>query len=1126
MAKRTMVGCCLALILASGLGLACGPNKALVKAEAAIGRLEALHEEDRFDEAILLAEQTLGQIEPQLGKNHLKLAELLVAWGNACARKGQYEKARPLLERALAIQEAVLPAKHLDLARSLDSLANVLLDLAEYDAARPMLERALAIRTALLDSRHLALAESTHSLCSLALGSGQLDQAIRFCEQSLAIFEKRGEPGSLAERAQLGDVLNSLAHAHKSAGKFDTAIEIYQRSLKVTETITGAKQSVRAVSINNLARIFSMQGKYEKARNHYQQALTMLDDIYGSENIMVATAMANLAEAIYHLGEYQSSVRLAKQSLAIKEKTVGPKHPQMAIGLSNLALAYLTMGDYVSARPLLERARDIIVQAFAPDHIYVATILDNLADLQQEIGDFQGARPLQERALAIYEKALGPEHPEVAISLSNLSKLMSQLGEHRAALPLAERALAIFEKAYGQVNPRVAVALKNLAKLHEALGEHRAARKMYRRVLTMIQKTMVANHSLVGHALVDLAWSDIQLGDLDSAAENCIQGIAILETALGPEHPVTASRNDCAIYLQLARGKGESARRLQARVLSTVEKSVDSLLDDTSERERLGLILSRRRQLDAYLSLFDRPGDAIDSYQAVLRWKGLVQNSMVRQQKRQSEFPDAERSQKTAQLKSLRRRLAMAYLAPARPSSGNLRKEQIQQLTQEKERLQRSLSQEHGLAASHSGLSAIGFTEICKQLGPDEALVDFLSYRHRSMPAEARPGKFVIGKRLLAFVLQGGQGCRPIRVNLGPTEVIDRQVAALRQLAGTGASEHRIQRKARALGQELWDPLAGLLKNRHRVWIAPDGAISGLPFELLVNRKGDYLIESTTIAYLSSGRNLWQRAQESSPKGHGALVVGGVDFDQAQQTPAATKPSTFRAPKDESGLFPFAPLPETETEAQLVAQKLAKAMGKEKIVLLTGKQAEERTVKQSLPGKRLAHIATHGFFAGGKLRSVLSADPAGAEGQIKGIGFNPMVLSGLLLAGANSYHDTMTGSEDGILTAEEVAGLDLSGVELVTLSACDSGLGEMIEGEGLLGLRRAFDQAGAQALIISLWRVPDRQTQALMTDFYARLQSDPKPDLVEALRQSKLWLKKSQAKVHPRAWASFILSIE
>jgi CHAT domain-containing protein len=314
--------------------------------------------------------------------------------------------------------------------------------------------------------------------------------------------------------------------------------------------------------------------------------------------------------------------------------------------------------------------------------------------------------------------------------------------------------------------------------------------------------------------------------------------------------------------------------------------------------------------------------------------------------------------------------------------------------------------------------------------------------------------------------------------------------------------------------QPLLAPLARLKAQPGQVLLSPDGALNLVPLSALVDEQGRYLGERFALSYLSSGRDLLKLQDTASPRS-GITVMADPDYGQAGKiepsgparpalantTAAAANPDADKrsADLDRSGMI-FKPLPGTAGEARLLQQLFKLPAGQ----VATGPAATEARLKR-VNGPRILHIATHGFFlddlpqaanAGmsvsrrgalmGNRRDVESDDGPFAANRRPGLGENPLLRSGLALAGANQRRSE--GGEDGILTAAEAAQLDLEGTQLVVLSACQTGTGDVANGEGVYGLRRALVLAGAQSQLVSLWNVNDTATEKLMGEYYRRLQ--------------------------------------
>ena len=407
-------------------------------------------------------------------------------------------------------------------------------------------------------------------------------------------------------------------------------------------------------------------------------------------------------------------------------------------------------------------------------------------------------------------------------------------------------------------------------------------------------------------------------------------------------------------------------------------------------------------------------------------------------------------------------------------------------------------------------------------------------------------------------------------MRLGDADAIDELVTrwraeldAGRIARGPAASLKRQRELGIGVRRLVWDPVVRDLDGAERVIIVPDGSLNLVPFAALPSDGSSYLLESgPTIHYLSAERDL---ARPASPIGigQGLLALGAPAFEDvatalsAGITPGSRQDAAFRGPISDCPSFQainFDVLPATGREANDVA-RLWNTFGPTSNTatrgsqVLLGRAAAEGSFKRLSPGRRVLHLATHGFFLGGDCDAVAdgtrsvgglaprkkspSADQKATpmvltpRNKISTPAENPLLLSGLALAGANRRAAAKTDEEDGILTAEEVASLDLSGVEWAVLSACDTGLGEIKAGEGVFGLRRAFQIAGAHTVIMSLWSVEDRAAMTWMRALYeGRLAR--KLDTAAAVREASLAvLKQRRARgqsTHPFYWAGFVAS--
>jgi CHAT domain-containing protein len=355
----------------------------------------------------------------------------------------------------------------------------------------------------------------------------------------------------------------------------------------------------------------------------------------------------------------------------------------------------------------------------------------------------------------------------------------------------------------------------------------------------------------------------------------------------------------------------------------------------------------------------------------------------------------------------------------------------------------------------------------------------------------------------------------PQWVDLGEAAVIDGAVNAWRE-ALRNPNSADVKRLARSLDEKIMRPVRKLAGDTRQLLLSPDGALNLIPFGALVDERNRYLIESYSLSYLTSGRDLL-RLQARAPSGRGPVVVANPQFDLSESAvangQAAGRDTESRRSVDFTDMN-FDPLPSTAVEARAIVAILPEAKA------LTGAQATEAAIKQ-VSGPSILHVATHGFFLAD--RKPMVADPnIQSYDEVAASLEDPGLRSGLIFAGANQRRSGP--GEDGVFTAMEAAGLDLWGTKLIVLSACDAGVGVVKNGDGVYGLRRALVLAGSESQVMSLWQVADKATRELMTDYYLGLQRGNGRS--EALRAAQLKMLKSGNRRHPFYWAGFIESGE
>jgi CHAT domain-containing protein len=598
-------------------------------------------------------------------------------------------------------------------------------------------------------------------------------------------------------------------------------------------------------------------------------------------------------------------------------------------------------------------------------------------------------------------------------------------------------------------------------------------------------------------------------GQYQQAIPLAKRALAILEKASGPEHPDTAAAVNNLAELYRATGAYAKAEPLYERAQGIDEiNTARFLLGGDEARKRAYL---QQRLGDVYadasfsLAVADPRAKAL-GLTGVLQYKGRVLDAMADSVALLRRSVDPKDQTLFDELAAVAQQVStLTFRGPGNLSTQAYR-ERLDTLAREQERLEGELSARS--AVFRQAVTPVTLEGVRHGLPADAVLIEWFYY-HPFDPAKDEKTRWD-APRYVAYVLR--REGEPAAIDLGAAQNIDKLVVDFRVALGDPARTS-YKEVAQKLFGKLIEPLRSSLSGINRLLLSPDGELNLVPFAALIDEHGEYVAQGFELTYLTSGRDLLSLGAPAPVRG-GPVVVADPDYGPSTSGPLSNIGSYRSSDLDRSGLV-FTRLEGTAAEAKAL-QGLLKLDAQE---VLTGANATEEKLK-GVHGPRILHVATHGFFlsdqqvAAGALRPVSFS----AETPPLPLGENPLLRSGLALAGANARRSGESG--DGILTAAEAAQLDLRGTQLVVLSACETGLGQVQQGEGVYGLRRALVLAGAQAQLVSLWKVADDQTQALMVDYYQRLLNGEGRSA--ALREAQKAMIANPATQHPYYWAAFV----
>ena len=800
--------------------------------------------------------------------------------------------------------------------------------------------------------------------------------------------------------------------------------------------------------------------------------------------------------------------------MQICEKVLGHEHPDTALALHNLGAIYSEMGDFAKADPLYRQSLQIRQKVLGDEHPDTATSLDNLGALYSEMGDYAMAELRYRQGLEIRQSVLGEAHLNTANSCNNLGLLYWLMNDYAKAEPLYRQSLEIRQKVLGDEHPNTATNFNNLGLLYDSLGDFAKAELHFRQSVEINQMVHGDKHPATATALHNLGALYSKMGDDAKAEPLYRQGLEIRQKVLGDRHPDTAHSINRLAGLQWAFGQAEAAVPLAERALGIQLRHLDATAAIQTEQQQFLMSRDVGRHMSSLLTVTGTdPQWTSMVYRDVLAWKGLI---TARQQGvRLSLKGDplfAEFRRVTQQLSTVS---LGPPLPPSDPQSIEPWKAREPELRRNWESQKATLEGEHERLEKELAVKSVAFRQSLEQrrVQPDDmvatlkaldrptALVDVLEYGYygRKDKGENRE------RRIVAFVVRGDQ---PVaRVELGSAGAIAEQVNQWREIILRKADGQQFGEELR---KRVWLPLEPHLHGIETVLVSIDGVLGLLPFEALPGKiDGTLLIEDYRLAYVPVPQLIpgMLAKPASSLANQRLLLVGDVDYGT-----------------DASGEHtPWKPLRGTAEELQaLSALHLSVFPAADGLLALRGAAATEGQVAEQLAQFQILHFATHGLFEQDEHRLIPSSQSlVGSRGaKVLSSTFDDsqqtvkVTRSGLVLAGANRQSEALPDgsepevTEDGLMMENEILAMSLENASLVVMSACDTAQGKQQGGEGLLGIQRAFQVAGARTTVASLWQVDDAATVLLMQRFYENLWSG-KLSRLDALREAQLWMLRS-----------------
>jgi tetratricopeptide (TPR) repeat protein len=1102
-----------------------------------------------YKKAIEIETHTLKISESIIGKQHSDYALSLSILANNYAALGNYQKAIELGIQAMRIREVVLGKNHRDYATSLNNLAIYYSDLGNYQKAIELGTQALHIRELVLGKNSSDYAASLNNLTSYYSDLGNYQKAIELGTQALHVRESvlgKNHP----EYAQS---LSNLANYYSDLGNYQKAVELGTQALHIRESVFGRKSSDYATSLNNLMIYYSDWGNYQKAIGLGTQALHIRESVFGKNHPDYAQSLGNLASCYSDLGNYQKAIDLGLQALQIRESVLGKNHLSCAKSLNNLANYYSASGNYQKATELGIHALNIIEIVIGKNNLSYAITLDNLANYYSALANYQKAIELGSQALNIQESVLGSNHPDYAVSLNNLAGYYSALGNYQKAIELGTHALNIQNSISGKNPSDYASLLNNLAGYYSDLGNYQKAIELGLQTLNIRESVLSKNHPDYAASLNDLAIYYFALGNYQKAIELGTKALHIRKSVFGKVHPDYAgSLNNLAIYYS-ALGNFQKAIDLETQALNIKASvwgknhpdyalSLNNLADYYLESKNYNLTLTYLMPFDEmtrdlirsnfqtmtsseryyfwnkYSNIYTNYLPSVDykirsekteglCYNSQLLSKGLLLTMGTEMKRLIQESGDTSVITKYEALQQLRSTLRKVYELPISKRSMNT--DSLETVAQQIEKEIVKGSKQYGDFTRNMLLE---WQDVQKELKNEDTAIEFVDFPINKDSTE-----------YAAMVLRKGMKCpKMIDLCLQP-ELLKHQKNGTRMYDGY---------ENKAVYALIWKKLEPYLHEGGNVYFSPSGIIYQMNVEALKDSAGKMANEKYHLYRVSTTKDLCY--QNVARKMKTATLYGGLTYDMDSTTmcnesrkyhPDANDYLAYRGCLPDSvSRGAWAELPQTGREVDMIANELKGVSVKTDVI--KGISGTEESFK-SLSGKNISiiHLATHGFFlkdeeASGKkfFQNIMQGNTG-----LRAFTNTSMKRSGLIFAGGQKawLGGAVPGNvEDGILLAEEIPTIDLRGTDLLVLSACDTGLGE-VNSEGVSGLQRGFKQAGVKTIVMSLWQVNDNATSLFMSQFYKNLTDGQTKQ--EAFMNAQKSLRDSHDFSDPKYWAAFIM---
>ena len=1038
-----------------------------------------------------------------LGSNNIDYATSIEAYAVLLSASGNYEEAEKLYTQALNIRKTILGENNPLYAVSLYNVAEFYENKGNYKKAEKLYLESLNISEKIYGKKHKKYAYTLNLLANLYKTMGDFPKAKPLCLEVVKIYEENYDE----QEPDYGTSLNSLADYYYLTGDYKKAEALFLEAKEITKKNYGKNHPNYASVLNNIAELYRITGKYEKAEPLYLEAIKISKEIFGEQHPEYAISVQNLAILYHRTGNYKKAEALHIEAMNIRKNVFGEKHLDYANSLNNLGLLYSDLGNYDKSIDYYMEVFNIRKEILEPNHLQNANIINNIALIQYEFGFYSEAEQLFLTSTNIYKKVLGKNNRYYALSLNNLGLLYLDIDNYDKSEKYFIEALTVYQSVFGKENPDYANALNSTALLYLKIGN---SAKTKEKAIEAYQK----------------------------AEKYFIEALEKRKKTLGNKHPDYASSLNNLALLYRAKRDYLKAEKLITEANQIINLQIRQSIEFMSEKEREQFIdYHISSDFDVFHSFYltkrkenkKLPGIV---YNNALTIKGQLLKSAIAIRKSILQSGDTTLIQVYTEMNKYAKILTQEYAMPVLN-----RRPDIEELEEKVNTLEKEL------ALNTKSSANLRWKNIRKSLKKHEIAIEFIHFDYQNNK------KWTDSTLYYALIL---------RKNYKNPKAIflfeQKQLQKVMHRSYDTDEYNYIKKlydpkstKAQSLYKLVWKPLEQYLQNTENIFISPSGILNKISYDAIPYDTINILSDKYKIIYTTSTAQAVNRTSLFEDDIKNSVLFGGIKYDikpeemenislhfrgLTKNTSQITETnlSNFQNLQEKRGIdsltrnITWNYLPGTLQETEEIKTVLKRKNIKVKLYnYKQGTEEQFKALEKNAPS--ILHVSTHGFYFGDDEKSQENKDMIDKKVKFA-YSENPLLRSGFILAGGNAAFQGKKipdGVEDGVLTAAEISRLTFFNTKLVVLSACQTGLGDIVGNEGVYGLQRSFKMAGVDYLLFSLWEVPDDTTKELMSNFYENWFTGM--EIREAFKKAQNQLKTKYAKVEGAAfaWAAFVL---